>query len=360
MAALFIAAPGGATDSPRPASLRALIVAAIIGVAGAVIGVAGFAYQQAHADWRPHVTTTSAGRHVTQPYLGIDEPSLAGDHIAWQAGPYTIVMDLRSGKTRLVGDAHDAQSLAPPDVSARIAVWAEYSSGSHGTNLIYAYDFSSGRRQRLLETHADLVAAPVATGETAVWLSGTGSAATVVACDVATGRRRVLARGSHLGPFLFADGPYVAWSHQTTPTAPFSLVVIDTTTDTVGGLALPDQSGATFDAPILAKKTLLWQRSAGQNGTVNTYDLRTLAGRVIASGPLVGSPGFDGTTVVWVQRSADGAAYEIMGRRLSGGAAFRVARVTQNVQSVLVSGDTVAWWAGSGQHSWLQTARLPQ
>jgi hypothetical protein len=335
-------------------------VAALIVAVGAIIGVAGFAYEQAHAGWRPHVVTTPTGRRVTQPRLGIDEPSLCGDHVAWQAGPYTIVMDLHSGKTRLVGDARDAQSLTPPDVSARAAVWAEYSSGPNDTNLIYAYDFSSGRRQRLLETHADLIAAPVVTGETAVWLAGTGSATKVVACDIATERRRVLARGSHLGPFLFADGPLVAWSRQTTPSAPFTLVVIDTSTDTVGDLALPDQSGATFDAPILANDTLLWQRSAGQSGTLNAYDLHTLVGREIAAGPLVGSPGFDGTTAVWAQRSAHGAACDIMGRRLAGGASFQVARVAQNVQSVMVSGTAVAWWAGDGRRSWLQTARLPQ
>jgi hypothetical protein len=335
-------------------------VAALIVVVGAVVGVAGFALEQAHAGWRPQVVATPSGRRVSQPYLGIDEPSLAGDHVAWRAGPYTVVMDLRSGKARLIGDARDAQSFAPPDVSARVAVWAEYASGPDDTNIVYAYDFSSGRRQRLLETHAPLIAAPVVAGDTAVWLSGTDGAATVVSCDLTTGRRRVLARGSHLGPFLFADGPFVAWSRQARPSAPFTLVVIDTTTDTVGDLTLPDQSGASFDAPILANDTLVWQRSAGLSSTVDAYDLSTLVGHVVASGPLVGAPGFDGVTVVWARRAASGAGFEIMSRRLSGGATVRVARVAQNVQSVMVSGATVAWWAGSGQRSWLQTARLPQ
>jgi hypothetical protein len=333
-------------------------VAALIVVTGAVIGVAGFAWEQAHADWRPHVVATSSGWRVRQPYLGVDEPSLTGDHAAWRAGPYTIVMDLRSGKTRLIGDARDAQSLAPPDVSGRVATWAEYASGPGDTNLVYAYDFATGRRQRLLETHTPLIAAPVVAGDTVIWLSGTGSAATVVSCDLTTGRRRVLAHGSHLGPFLFADGPFVAWSRQARPSAPFALVVVNTATDEVGNITLPDQSGASFDAPILADDTLVWQRSAGQSSTVNAYDLRSLVGHVVASGPLVGAPDFDGITVAWAQRVAGGAGYEIMSRRLSGGATVRVAQVAQNVQSVMVSGDTIAWWAGSGQRSWLQTARL--
>ncbi len=334
-------------------------MAALIVVVGAVVGVAGFAWEQAHAGWRPHVVAMQGGWRVSQPSLGVEAPSLAGDHAAWSAGPYTVVMDLRSGKTRLIGDARDAQSLAPPDVSERAATWAEYASGPDDTNLVYAYDFSSGRRQRLLETHAPLIAAPVVAGDTVTWLSGTGSAATVVSCDPATGRRRVLARGSHLGPFLFADGPFVAWSRQARPEAPFALVVVDTSTNEVSDLTLPDQSGASFDAPILADDTLVWQRSAGQSSTVNAYDLGTLVGHVVASGPLVGAPGFDGVTVAWAQREAGGAGFEIMSRRLSGGAVVRVARVAQNVQSVMVSGATVAWWAGSGQRSYLQTARLP-
>ena len=48
-----------------------------------------------------------------------------------------------------------------------------------------------------------------------------------------------------------------------------------------------------------------------------------------------------------------------MGLRLSGGAAFRIAHVTADVQSVLVSGDRVAWWARSASRSWIETARLP-
>jgi hypothetical protein len=171
-------------------------------------------------------------------------------------------------------------------------------------------------------------------------------------------RHRVLARGNDLGPFLFADGPFVAWSRQTRPSAPFTLVVFDTSTGTTVDLALPGQSGATFDAPVLAKGTLVWQRIAGQSDTINAYDFNDLVGRQIATGPLVGTPGFDGTTVVWAQRVAGRTGYTIMARRLAVGAAFQVARVAQPVQSVMVSGDTVAWWAGNGQRSWLQTASL--
>ena len=130
-----------------PPSARALLAALLVVVCGAIIGVAGFAFEQAHADWRPHATRTATGWRVTQPVLGVNGPALAGGHLAWQAGPYTIVMDLRSGKTKLVGAAADAQSVEPPAVSSAAAVWVELSGEPHQRTVVYSYDFASRRRQ---------------------------------------------------------------------------------------------------------------------------------------------------------------------------------------------------------------------
>ncbi|MGD0998629.1 MAG: hypothetical protein ABR941_09990 [Thermoleophilia bacterium] len=333
-------------------------------VVGALLGVAGFAFEQAHADWRPHATRTALGWRVTQPYLGFNQPALAGDHLAWQAGPYTIVMDLSSGKTRLVGDALDAQLLAPPAVSPDAAVWVQYSGGARERTQIYAYDFSSRRRQCLLNEPTDLAGtSPVVAGATAYWLSDQGGTTSVTACDIASGRRRLLARGAGYGPFLLAEGPLVAWSHQSQPSAPFTMTLLDAAGGTTDTLTLPGQSsGAIFDAPVLANDTIVWLRVDEQdtNDTISAYDLDTIAARQIASaGELVG-PGFDGTTVVWAQPVTGGSGDVVMGLRLPGGAPFRIAAVPRDVQSVMVSGDTVAWCIGTGLHSWIQTARLPQ
>jgi hypothetical protein len=335
-------------------------------VCGAILGVAGFAVEQAHANWRPHVTRTALGWQASQPHVGIDfEPALAGDHLAWQAGPYTLVMDLSSGKVRLVGAGGSAQSVWPVAATGGDTVWAETSGGAGRDTTIYAYDFATRRRQVLLKTAADLEAPPVAAGSTAYWLSGTSSTAAVTACDISGGRRRVLAVGSDLGPFLLADDSFVVWSRQPRPSAPFAMTVLDTASGATSDLTLPDQSsGAVFDTPILANGTLAWLRIDKQSAAaaITSYDLRTLAAREIVGGPagkLVG-PGFDGATVVWAQPADGGSGDVVMGLRLSGGPAFRIAVAPGDVSSVMVSGSRVAWWVGTGPRSWIETARLPR
>ena len=270
-------------------------------------------------------------------------------------------MDLGSGRTKLVGAARDAQSLTPPAVSPRAVLWLEYTGSTRQRTLVYAYDFSEHRRQRLLETSASLDT-PAVAGATGYWLRGSGSATAVVACDIASDRKRVLATGSGLGPFLLADGSLVVWSHESQPAAPFALTVLDTAAGTTTDLALPGQTpGAIFDEPVLAGGTLVWLRIDKQQraATISTYDLRTLAGRQIAAGTWLVAPGFDGATVVWAQPATGGGGYVVMGQRLAGGDTFRVAAWPPGC-SVMVSGDTVAWWMRTGSQSWIETARMPQ
>ncbi len=336
----------------------------LVVVCGAIVGVAGFAFEQAHSNWRPHVTRTASGWRVTQPVLGVSGPALAGGHLAWQAGPYTIVMDLRSGKTKLVGAAADAQSVEPPVVSSAAVVWVELSGEPHQRTVVYSYDFASRRRQHLSERPTDAASStsPAVAGATAYWLSTDGDVNSVNARHIGGGGLRPLASGNGLGPFLLADGALVAWSRQTRLAAPFTLTVLDTTSGAAIDLVLPGQSGATFDAPILANATIVWLRIDEQgNETINAYDLNTFTTtrRIVAGDELVG-PGFDGTTVVWAQRAGGGSGMVVMGLRLAGGAAFRIADVPDGVRSVLVSGDTVAWCVGSGPRSYVETSRLPR
>jgi hypothetical protein len=337
-----------------------LLVAALVVVMGAIVGVAGFAYDQAHGTWHPHVSRTGTGWRVTQPDGDINDPALAGDHLVWQNGPNTIVLDLSSGKALLIGVAQDAQSVMPPVVSSAAAAWLELTGDARQQTLLYLYDFSSHRRRLLLSTAAGLD--PPAMGPDAVyWLRGRSSATAVVACDIGSGRRSILATGSDLGPFLMTDGSLVAWSHQDAPGSSFTLTVRNLALGTTTDIDLPGQSpGAVFDTPILAGGTLAWLRLS-QDGfaTITTYDLNTLTEHEVVSGRALVGPGFDGTTVVWAQPASGGAGDDVMGLRLSGGAAFRIAHVTADVQSVLVSGDRVAWWVRTASRSWIETARLP-
>ena len=338
-----------------------MLVAALVVVVGAILGVAGFAYDQAHADWRPQLTRTATGWRVTQRWGDINDPALAGDHLVWQDGPDTILMDADSGKTRLIGAARDTQSVMPPVISSGATSWIEFTGNARQRTLLYLYDFASQRRRLLLTTTDNLDPQAVA-ASTVYWLRAQGAATAVVACDAATGRRRVLASGSDLGPFLMSDGALVAWSHQDAPDASFTLTVYDLTLRTTTDVDLPGQTpGAVFDTPVLARGTLAWLRRSGDGlATITTYDLDTLAQRQVATGRGLVGPGFDGATVVWAQPADGGSGDDVMGLRLAGGDPFRIARVTGSVQSVLVSGDRVAWWVRTASHSWIETARLPR
>ncbi len=147
---------GGATDPSELFNPRALLVAALVVVMGAIVGVAGFAYDQAHGTWHPHVSRTGTGWRVTQPDGDMNDPALAGDHLVWQNGPNTIVLDLSSGKAMLIGVAQDAQSVMPPVVSSAAAAWLELTGDARQQTLLYLYDFSSHRRRLLLSTAAGL------------------------------------------------------------------------------------------------------------------------------------------------------------------------------------------------------------
>ena len=283
---------GGATDPSELFNLRALLVAALVVVVGAIVGVAGFAYEQVHATWHPHVSRTAKGWRVRQPDGDIDDPALAGDHLVWQNGPNTIALDLSSGKGRLIGVAQDAQSVMPPVVSSAAASWLEFTGDARQQTLLYLYDFSSHRRRLLLSTAAGLD--PPAVGPDAVyWLRGQGDATAVVSCDIGSGRRGILTTGSGLGPFLMADGSLVAWSHQDAPGSAFTL--------TVRNLAPARRPTSTCPGRVRARSstrrsspsgTLAWlRRSQDGFATITTYDLehagRTRGRRAAApsSGP---------------------------------------------------------------------------
>jgi len=328
-------------------------------VAGAIIGVAGFFVEQSHTDWRPQVTRTSAGFRITEPGAGIGDPALAGDHLAWQDGPYTLVMDLRTGRTRLVGDGVNAGSVASPAVSIDGVVWEEAAGGSGRRAGVYAFDFATGRR--LVLGQADTApTTPALSGADVYWLSG-ASGDQVVGCRLTGGSPTVIAHQTGIGQFLMADGTVVARSGQGSAGAPFALTVHDVASAATADLRLPGQTpGAVFEPPILAGEILAWLRADASDSAaaITTYDLTTLAERQIVQGRGLVGPGFDGQTVVWAQPSGTGDA--IMALRLSASAPVTVAHVPASVQSVTVSGDTVAWWVRTASRSWIETARLPQ
>ncbi len=331
-----------------------MLAAALVVVAGAILGVAGFAVEQSHANWRPHVVRTASGWRITEPGAGIGDPTLAGGHLAWQDGPYTVLMDLRTGRSRLVGDGENAGSVASPALSNSGVVWEEAAGGGQ-RSYVYAFDFATGRR--LLLGQADtLPTTPAVSGATAFWLSDGG----IVGCGLAGGKPTVITEQAGVGQFLMAAGSLVAWSQQGSAGAPFQITLHDRATGETTRLRLPGETpGAVFEPPILASDTLAWLRADrhGSTASITTYDVETLTEREVVAGRVLVGPGFDGATVVWAQPSGGGDT--ILALALGAATPVTVAHVAGGVQSVLVSGDVVAWWMRTASSSWIETARLP-
>jgi len=62
---------------------------------------------------------------------------------------------------------------------------------------------------------------------------------------------------------------------------------------------------------------------------------------------------------VWGEAATDGEG-RVMGRRLGNGQPFVIAVVQGAVLATVVSGDTVAWMARSGEQTWVETASIPR
>ena len=106
--------------------MRALLFSGIILLAGTVLGVAGFVLEQSRAAWPPQVTATSDGWRISTSHgLRLGGSALGGDHLAWEAGPFTLLTDLRTGKSRLLGAVATSGSASAPSASDRFVVWLE-------------------------------------------------------------------------------------------------------------------------------------------------------------------------------------------------------------------------------------------
>ena len=337
---------------------RSLLTAGLVIAVGALLGVAGFAVDQERATWRPVIAKTASGWRVSQPHLGVDQPALAAGRLVWTAGAYTVMADLDSGRSKLLGVAGSSHSVFPPAISSRFAVWQDVTGTTSQQSRVFSYDVRVGRRQH--RPTGPLDSEPIVCGTTAYWASpAAGGTDAVVACDLETGRRRVLAQVPHFVGWLTADSDYVVWARQPAPQAQFTLTVFELATGIAHDLVLPGQSpGSHFGEPVLAGGVLVWLRMPPSGpSTIEAYDLRSAAASLVATGAGLTTPAFDGATVVWAQQ--DGPDAVVYGRRPAGGDLLTIATVRAPVASVMVSGRTVAWWAGVGADSWVATARLP-
>jgi len=344
---------------------RALLISALILLAGAILGAAGFVFEQSRATWRPQVTATNEGWHISTSHgLQLGGSALGGDHLAWEAGPFTLLTDLRSGKSRLLGAAATAGSTSAPSMSNRFVVWLEAPASDARDAVAWVYEVSRGRRTRL--DVQGISQSPAVSGTTAVWEASAGRAGTpqIRGADLVTGRRFSLGTSGGSGE-LIISGTLVAWATaRPDPAAPPVITVVDLADGRRWSIApyAEGQQGSLLGI-ALAGRTLVWARAtpAAQLDQIIAYDLDTAAVRVIAQAADLVPPAADGDLIVWAQPSSEGDT-QITGVRLSGGASFPITSVPGgSVRSVLVSGKTVAWHVAGALlfDTYLQTKRLP-
>jgi hypothetical protein len=344
--------------------MRALLFSGIILLAGTVLGVAGFVLEQSRAAWPPQVTATSDGWRISTSHgLRLGGSALGGEHLAWEAGPFTLLTDLRTGKSRLLGAVATSGSASAPSASDRFVVWLEAPGADYRDAVVWVYEISRGRRTRLSGVQG-ISQSPAVSGTTAVWEADGAASPQINGADLVTGRRFSLGESGGASE-LIISGALVAWAARPAdPAAPPVITVADLADGRRWTIApYADDREASLLGIALAGRTLVWARasSAAQADQILAYDLDTSAVRTIAQAADLVAPAADGDLVVWAQPSAAGGT-QVVGVRLSGGDAFPIADVSGgSVRRVLVSGETVAWHVAGALlfDTYLQTARLP-
>ncbi|HTX69001.1 MAG TPA: hypothetical protein VMH50_07615 [Thermoleophilia bacterium] len=354
--------------------------------AGSACGAAAFFAQQWRADWRPHLVRTAAGWRIYPPDVlrFTEPPSLYGWELAAVTGPYTLLIDLSSGRVRHLGTAPQAGLAFNPLVSDRSVVWMEQSGDSSDTAVPYwFYDLRSHRR-RLITSDSGFQRPSCLWGTTgAPFGPFTESLSPFVARDFATGRNTSLGRWC-VGDSLVCDGNTAA-SMLSDRHGLHAKIHVQ---DLQGGrrwalspLGPPRaRQRAAIDALVVAGHTLVWEqvRTTGdfkdfkagrfyKGQTIIAMDLDSGRRLVIARGDTthgVSMPSLAGRTVVWVGwwLASGEQSRAILGRRLDGSPPFEIALLGQAaVQSVTASGDTVAWQVnGDEATSYIETAKVPQ
>jgi hypothetical protein len=359
----------GEAAARRTLSARALAIAVLVPLAGAVVGLAGFRFEQMGAVWRPSVFRGASG-WVIQGRTDdtYSNPALSGSHAAWDDGAFTLVADLTSGSVKLIGAARDARSRWQPSVSGRFVTWVELGSSSQSATSFTVYDLRRRRRTHVTDT-AGIWLPPEVSGTVAYWVDGAtrGSSAqttarlTLVGQDLVTGRRFTVAPWQGSGDMVVAGG-LAAWVQVTPATYQVSIVVQALAGGHRWQIPLSaSNAGTLLDEIALSGHTVVWRQSQDSMGTAQILAQNVDTGRriAVADGANVGTMAFDGDLVAWAATSPSGTT--IMGRRLSGGSVFTLTRSGFTVDQLFLSGDTVMIVGGGGLGLVPQilTARVP-
>jgi len=356
----------GAEAKPHPSEARALLLTALVLLAGVALGAAGFFVERGMSTWRPEVTRTANGWRVVQahrPPLG--GLALGGDDLVWGCGPSIVLMDLTSGRLKLLGPGPASRTTWDPAASQRYVVWFEAAGTSAGEASAWVYD-SATRRRRQLATLGDVLSLPSASGSRAAWCTTTrGGGPGIVAVDIPSGEKISVAPEYGV-PVI--DGDLVTWPTRTGPTGmPAAWALVDLAQDRRWAMVPAATLGnAHFLGYDLSGRTLVWGETdpASGRGRVVAQNVDDGAGSVVAEvtggASLTAAPSIDGDLVVWAEALAAANGSRVMGRRLGGGPSFIVRDVDGRVLSTAAGGDTVAWLAQHGQTTFIETAKAPR
>ena len=254
-------ARGAAPERPH-SWVRALLISGLILLAGAVLGATGFVFEQSLATWRPQVSATSAGWRISTSHgLQLDGPALGGDHLAWEAGPFTLLTDLSSGKSKLLGAGATTRGASAPSLSDRFVVWLEAPASGSRDAVAWVYEISRERRARLDDVRW-ISRSPAVSGTTAVWEADGDGAPQIRGADLVSGRRFSLGPSGGAGE-LIISGTLVAWAAgRPDPAAPPLITVVDLADGRRWSIApYPDGREGSLLGIALAGRTLVWARA---------------------------------------------------------------------------------------------------
>ncbi len=344
---------GVASQRPRLLNGRAILVATLVLVAGACLGTAGFAAEQHYRHWLPKPMREHDGWRILDQhgrrFAGL---SLSGTHLTWQDGSLILLMDLASGRVRVLGPGADNRSTWRSAVSDRYVVWFEGRSAGAAQGEAYAYDLDS-RRRRAVAPVARPASYAATSGWRAVWTETTeGGGAVLRVLDLRTG---ALLGISSCGGEPVVDGSLVAVKRP--GSSGHAISALDLRTRREWQVVAANGETMTGFAVSGRRVAWGWADAAGGAARVLTRDVDTGATALLAEATGLAGPAIDDDLVVWAEVTSGGSV--IMGRRADGGAAFEIASTAGRVETVLVSGSTVAWLAReSGSSSVIQTVSV--
>ena len=352
----------GAGPQRRRSETWALLFAALVLLIGAAFGAGGYLVEQATSNWRPRIVPTQTGWRITEVrQLGFSGLALCDERIAWQDGPSILLLDLRSGRAKLLGPGEKARATWQPAVSERYVVWFEAARAGASNADAWTYDVAT-RRRRQIATLDDVLSFPSVSGTRTVWCTARAGESCIVGVDLTNNESFDVA--SEYGQPVI-DGALVAWARSTGGRV--SAFVLADVTQGRSWTIIPSGLGGAGDLTgfDLSGRTLVWGQHDAQSssGRIVAQNVDTGAASVVAEGARAATaPSIDGATVVWAEQMAVGGAYRVMGRRLGGGPSFQIARVNGKVVTALVSGGAAAWLVDNGGRSptWIETGRIPR